>query len=279
MDALVTTDWLAEARDSGDVRIADASYFLPEHQRDAAAEFRAAHIPGAVFFDLATLSDRDDPLPSMLPPANEFAERMQRLGIGRDDRIVVYDNSPLHSAARAWWMLRLYGARQVAILDGGLTKWEAEGRPAESGDASPEPARFDAELDYSDVRAKRDMLANLNNQAEQIVDARSPARFAGEEPEARPGVVPGHIPGSRDLYYANLFHSDGTWKQGDELRRAFEEAGVDLATPIVTTCGSGITAATLVFGAYLLGVRAALYDGSWSEWGGDPETPKATGRA
>lgn len=275
MDALVTTDWLDGERSAKDLRIVDASWFLPEHGRDAAAEFSAAHIPGAVFLDLASVSDQTSTLPSMLPTAAQFAERVGALGIGADDRIVLYDNSPLHSAARAWWMFRLFGARHVAILDGGLALWSAEGRDLADDDSTPQPAHFHAREDRSGVRD----LESVRTTTDQLVDARSPARFAGEEPEERAGVTPGHIPGSANVHYATLFHSDGSWKQGNELREAFAGKGIDIDRPILTTCGSGITAAVLVFGLHLLGKEAALYDGSWTQWGAHPDTPKATGRA
>lgn len=276
MDALVTTDWLAEHL--AEVRVVDASWFLPEHARDAASDFGAGHIPGAVFLDLATLKDPDTSLPMMLPDAALFAERLGSIGIGTDDAVVLYDDSPLHSAARGWWMLRVFGARRVAVLDGGLAKWRAEGRAAESGLASPSSRVFEATLDRSGVRTLGDVRAVVERGDTQLVDARGPARFAGEEPEPRAGTEPGHIPGAMNLPYPWLFESDGTWKRGEPSRAAFADAGVDLSRPIVATCGSGVTAAVLVFGAHLLGHDLALYDGSWAEWGSDPTTPKALGR-
>lgn len=280
MESLVSTDWLAGELDASGLRIADATYVLAADGRDPRAEFEAAHIPGAVFFDIAEISDRASSLPTMLPSAATFASRMRALGIGDGNCIVVYDNSPYHSAARAWWMLRLFGARDVALLDGGFAKWLAEGRPTESGKPVVRDCQFTVRDDRAGVRDLTQMKANLETKAEQVVDARSAARFRGKEPESRPGVVPGHIPGSLSLPQGQLFAPDGTWKRGDTLKAAFDAAGIDLARPMVTTCGSGITAAVVAFGAHLLGKDdVALYDGSWSEWGGDPTTPKAIGAA
>ncbi len=279
MDALVTTEWLAGEIEANDLRIVDASYFLAEHKRDAAAEYEAAHIPGAVFMDLAEIADLSSPLPSMLPAPEKFASRMQSLGLGDGSRIVIYDDSPLHTSARAWWMLKVFGAHDVAILDGGLAKWKAEGRALASGKDNLRHRHFTVWADDSRVRTLEQMKANLDSGAEQVIDARSAARFTGEEPDPRPATHAGHIPGSKNLPYGTLFNEDGTWKQGDALKAVFEGAGIDLAKPIVTTCGSGITAAVLLFGAHLLGNTAALYDGSWAEWGADRTTPKAMGAA
>lgn len=277
MDALITPAELEAELGAPDLRILDATYFLPEHGRDARGEHEAAHIPGAKFLDLATLADTATNLPNMLPPVDRFAERLGSLGVGADHRIVLYDVSPLRSAARAWWMLRAFGAGDVAILDGGLGRWRDEGRPLASGIERAAPARFAARLEPARVRDLPHMRANLATGAEQVLDARSPARFTGEEPDSRPHVTEGHIPGSRNLHYTDLFRPDGTWKRGAELRAAFEGAGVDLDRPLVTTCNSGVTAAVLAFGVHLLGREAAVYDGSWSEWGAHPDTPKERG--
>lgn len=279
MDALVTTEWLAGELQASDLRIVDATFFLPEHGRDAAADYLAGHIPGAVFMDLAEIADTASPLPTMLPSPEKFASRMQSLGLGDGSRIVLYDDSPLHTAARAWWMLNMFGAHDVAILDGGLAKWKAEGRPLATGKETLRHRHFTVWADDGHVRTLDQMKANLDSKAEQVMDARSPARFTGEEPDPRPATHAGHIPGSKNIYYKELFNDDGTWKQGDALRAVFEGAGIDLAKPLVGTCGSGITAAVLVFGAKLLGNDAALYDGSWAEWGADRSTPKAMGPA
>ncbi|MGN6819810.1 MAG: 3-mercaptopyruvate sulfurtransferase [Sphingomonas sp.] len=279
MDALVTTDWLANELGANDLRVVDATYVLASDGRDPAAEYEAAHIPGAVFFDIGEISDLANPLPTMLPPPEKFASRMQSLGLGDGSRIVLYDNSPYLTAARAWWMLRVFGAHDVAILDGGLAKWRAEGRPVESGKPQHRHRHFTVWADDSQVRNLEQMKANVGSGAEQVLDARSAARFTGEEPDPRAATHAGHIPGSKNLPYKRLLNDDGTWKTGDALKAEFDAAGVDLSKPLVTTCGSGITAAVLLFGAHLLGNEAALYDGSWSEWGADRDTPKAMGAA
>ena len=280
MDALVTTEWLAGELGASDLRVVDATWFIGNEGRDAAADYEAGHIPGAVFMDLAGLADMTSDLPMMLPRAEKFASRMQSLGLGDGSRIVLYDDSPFKSAARAWWMLGTFGAHGVAILDGGLAKWKAEGRPLEMGKKTLRHRHFTVWKDAKAVRDKMQMLANVDAKTEQVVDARGAARFTGEERDPRPGVAAGHIPGSFNLPYGQMFNPDGTWKTGDALKTAFKDAGIDLAQPLVATCGSGMTAAALVFGAHLLGKSdVALYDGSWSEWGVDASTPKATGTA
>ncbi len=279
MDSLVTTEWLAGELGANDLRIVDATYFACFGDRDAAAEYEAAHIPGAVFMDLGEIADTSTNLPSMLPRPEKFASRMQSLGLGDGSRIVLYDNSPYHTSARAWFMLRTFGAHDVAILDGGLAKWQAEGRETASGKEQLRHRHFTVWADDAGVRNLEQMKANVESAAEQVLDARSAARFTGEEPDPRPATHAGHIPGSKNLPVGQIFNEDGTWKTGDALKAAFEGAGIDLAKPLVTTCGSGITASALAFGAHLLGNEAAVYDGSWSEWGADRTTPKATGAA
>jgi thiosulfate/3-mercaptopyruvate sulfurtransferase len=280
MDALVSTRWLADERGASDLRIVDATYFLPEAGRDAAAEYEAAHIPGALFLNLAELVDATCPLPNTIPPPEKFASRMQALGLGDGSRIVVYDNSPYRTANRAWWMLRLFGAHDVAILDGGFAKWRADGHPVESGRPAVRHRHYTVWRDETLLRTKAQVADALGTGSAQIIDARSSSRFTGEEPESRAGLASGHMPGARNVPSSRMFNADGTWKRGNELRAIYIDAGVDLSRPLITTCGSGITAATLMFGAHLLGkTDVALYDGSWSEWGADPATPKVTGPA
>lgn len=278
MNLLVSTEWLAAELGKSDLRVIDASLFLPAHGRNARTEFEAAHIPGAVFFDIEEVADTSIDLPYMLPPAEKFASRMQALGLGDGSRIVVYDNSPLHSAARVWWMLTLFGAHEVAILDGGFQKWRAEGRAIESGKPIVRHRHFTVWADKTLVRDQAQMVENLRHKKEQVIDARGAARFRGEEPEARAGVRPGHIPGAKNIPYDALFNEDGTFKPVDAIKAVFDAAGVDLAQPTVATCGSGITAAVLAFAAALLGnKKVAIYDGAWTEWGGNPHNPVVVG--
>ena len=274
----VSTDWLADNLGADDLAVVDCTAFLPTTPRDARAEFLAGHIPGARFLDIAEVSDKTHSAPHMLPSAAQFGAAMEQLGVGKDDRIVIYDNSPLRTAARGWFMLRHFGARQVAVLDGGMGKWLAEGRPIESGDAKPRPGRsFAAEERSGEVVSKADLLAGTDL---EIVDARSEARFTGSEPDPRATVAPGHIPGSRCLPMSALYREDGTFREAEDIRALFARAGVDPSRPFIATCGSGVTANSLLLAARRVGgADGKLYDGSWSEWGADPATPKAVGPA
>lgn len=277
---LVETDWLSEHLSAPDVVVVDGSMHLPTAGRDARQEFLAGHIPGALFFDLDEISDKSSALPHTLPSSVQFASQMKKMGIGDGMRVVAYDSEGFYSAARVWWMFRIMGHNDVAVLNGGLKKWKAEGRPLEDGPAAQrQPRHFTPRFDARLVRDRDDMLALLGSKAAQIVDARSAGRFSGAEPEPRKGLRSGHIPGSRNVPFSTLLNPDGTLKSKPEIGRVFTEAGVDPAGPIVTTCGSGVTAAVLVFALNQIGnPNAAVYDGSWSEWGLETSgTPVETG--
>jgi thiosulfate/3-mercaptopyruvate sulfurtransferase len=273
-DNLISTAWLAAHLNAPGLAILDCSWHLPAAKRDARAEYLSGHIPGALFCDLDQLSDRDSALPHMLPTPVDFAERVGATGIGNVTHVVCYDAAGLFSAARVWWMFKSFGHDTVSVLDGGLPKWKADGHTLEAGEGRRATAKtFTAH--FHDAMAVN--KAQVKS-ASQIADARSPARFRGEEPEPRPGVRPGHIPGARNVHYASLLKADGTMKSPEEIGKLFADAGLDVTKPITTSCGSGVTAAILNLGLTLIGSdRNTLYDGSWAEWGAAPDTDAATG--
>jgi thiosulfate/3-mercaptopyruvate sulfurtransferase len=274
---LVSTEWLASRINAPDVRVVDASWYLPDMQRDPRAEFAAAHIPRAVFFDIDDLSDEKNRLPHMLAPAPKFASRMRKLGLGDGNLIVVYDSAGVYSSPRAWWMLRAMGHEDVVVLDGGLPKWRREGRPLEDLTAQPFARHFTARPNNALVRDFRQMTANLETRAAQVIDARGIPRFRAIEPEPRKGVRGGHIPGARNVPYTELTDPGGAMKPAETLRAVFAAHDVDLTAPSITTCGSGITAAIVMLAMTVAGAHdIALYDGSWAEWGAS-DAPVETG--
>jgi thiosulfate/3-mercaptopyruvate sulfurtransferase len=276
--ALVSTAWLAENIGRPDVAVIDATYHLPTVPRDARAEYAAAHIPGAAFFDIDAVSDHATSLPHMLPSPDAFAAAVAALGIGDRDHVVAYDAYGLFSAARAWWMFRVFGHDGVSVLDGGLPKWRREGRPVSAALPSRPPGTFAPRFRPELVRSKDQMLANLRSKAEQVIDARSVGRFRGADPEPRPGLRGGHIPGSRNLPHTRLVDPDElTVAPPEDLRDMFARAGIDPQRPVVASCGSGVTACVLALGLHVIGAeRVAVYDGSWSEWGQPGATPVET---
>ncbi|MFJ5486963.1 3-mercaptopyruvate sulfurtransferase [Hansschlegelia beijingensis] len=265
---LVSTEWLAARLGDPEVVPVDGSWYLPDAGRDGAAEFRERHIPAAAFFDINAVADLSSGLPHMLPSPEVFAEAVGGLGIGTGSTVVAYDGAGLFAAARVWWTFRAMGVDKVYVLDGGLPKWLAEGRPVETGPSSRQPRPFAARFDQTAVKSADQIADALQGRSVQILDARSGPRFRGEAPEPRPGLSSGHIPGSLNLPFQEVLGADGRLRDETELRAAFEKAGVDLRRPVVTTCGSGVTAAILGLALESVGARAAgLYDGSWAEWG------------
>jgi thiosulfate/3-mercaptopyruvate sulfurtransferase len=276
---LVSTEWLASRLADPDIRIVDTTWFLPGAGRDGRAEYEEGHIPGAVFWDIDEIADKSSGLPHTMPTEDDFERHMERLGIGNDTDVVLYDALGLFTAARPWWMLRAMGHDHVAILDGGLPKWKAENRPLSQDEAAPRSGRFNASLNMSFFHDINDLKDNIKTKEKQVLDARSAARFAGSEPEPRPGCRAGHIPGSLNAPYDLLLDPDTkTVLPADRLKAVFQGSGVDPSRPVVTTCGSGVTACMLALGLHLTGRRdVAVYDGSWAEWGTADDTPIETG--
>ena len=277
---LVSTEWLAQHLKDPDLRVLDASWYLPDMGRDGRAEYDAGHIPGARYFDIDDVSDNRSELPHMAPPVEKFMSRMRAMGVGDGHQVVVYDGAGLFSAARVWWLFRLMGKDDIAVLDGGLPKWQAEGRPMEDMPPMLRDRHMTVRRQAHMVRDVTQVSAAAKLRDTEIIDARAPARFRGEAPEPRAGLRAGHIPGSKNVYYRDLLNEDGTMKDAGALCAVFEASGVDLTKPAITTCGSGVTAAILSLALSRMGKSDhSLYDGSWTEWGQFPTLPVATGDA
>jgi len=276
---IVSTDWLKEHLSAPDIVILDASWHMPDSDRDAHKEYLEGHIPGALFFDIDDIADKTDPLPHMLPGPVMFSSRMRKMGIGDGNRVVVYDSHGLMTAARVWWTFRVMGHNDVAILDGGLPKWRAEGGTIETGPPPPRQERHFTSRRQTTMVCSQDDTADMSRSGiGTIIDARSAGRFAGDEPEPREGLRSGHIPASINVPYKDLLNDDGTLRKTEEIRAAFARSGNNLAGPIITTCGSGVTAAVLALGLEILGHKQiALYDGSWTDWGAATDLPIETG--
>lgn len=280
MEDLVSTEWLAGEIGKPDLVVFDATKYLPNEPQDGRKEFAAARIPGARYFDIDLVTDPDSELPHMVPGAARFAKLMAAMGVSNDSRVVFYDGKGLASAARGWWLMRLFGHEKAAVLDGGLPKWRREGRPTETGEPpAPTPGRFVPDFRTDRVKGIGDIkrIVRQGGGEALILDARSKPRFEGSAPELRPGLPSGHMPGAANLPYAELLNPDGTMLDPAALRARFEAAGVEAERPVVTSCGSGVTACILTLGLVRAGLpEAAVYDGSWTEWASRPETPKAT---
>jgi len=274
---LVDTEWLAAHLDDDDVKVIDSSFYLPAEKRDPRAEYAAAHIPGAVFFDIDEVADKTIPLPHMFPSPETFDAAAGALGIGNGDTVISYDGGKLTGACRAWWMFRAFGHDRVAVLDGGMSKWRAEGRAVSADPVAPAPATYRSTFDPAMVQPLDAMMNIVAEGSMQVLDARSAGRFTGTAPEPRQGLRSGHMPGALNLPYDRLLRDDGTLRPPEELRDLFTGAGIDLGGTVVTSCGSGVSAAVLLLGLYALGHHDnTLYDGSWSEWGNRDDTPVVT---